>query len=493
MPPVSVTNDQNSDTKNESDDNSANHNNTEAANSETSDNTEKESDILDENKDKDLIKKIDEGFVSDGSETKVKANSDKQQPKQDKKLMNDKSAKEIDDNNHKKPVSQNIYDNIPEPPVSKVNGVSAPIQVLQQIELNETLKSHAINDKRLAPVAANVPYGEYPVSPIKYTGPVTPIQKLETVSLQEAKQYALERAKNGQISDPITKGEEHTKILEQIHVSIPVQQLDINSIEDTKPHPPSTKPIPTNTRPVQPKPTPSKPVFHSSLSPKPVRLEPLSRTPSQSPKVSPKYSPKPSPKQSPVPSRDASKERYTQEQNGTRPSRIDIPLRKDILSRNSKHTSKESPKEVSKDDLKSPKNDNIPQTDKTPLPKSTTKQVNVNNNKKQPIFASPELSADVDLFTSTSPFSKTKGPSDFSHKLIALCRKSDWVGVDTVIKYAIKHNIDPELNAISESSGWTPVMFAVKDNRIQIVEQLLDLGYPVNIKAKVRISFYLYK
>jgi len=80
---------------------------------------------------------------------------------------------------------------------------------------------------------------------------------------------------------------------------------------------------------------------------------------------------------------------------------------------------------------------------------------------------------------------KNKGPSDFSHKLIALCRKGDWVGVDTVIKYAIKHNVDPDLNTVSESSGWTPIMFAVKDNRIQIVEQLIDLGYPVNTKAKV--------
>nr|XP_046909522.1 uncharacterized protein LOC124490979 [Dermatophagoides farinae] len=88
-----------------------------------------------------------------------------------------------------------------------------------------------------------------------------------------------------------------------------------------------------------------------------------------------------------------------------------------------------------------------------------------------------------------SPSSRTtKNISDYGHKLVALCRKGDWVGVDTIIKYINKYNVEFDKTAVSETTGWSPLMFAVRDNRIQISEQLIDLGIPINTKAKDGIT-----
>ena len=87
-----------------------------------------------------------------------------------------------------------------------------------------------------------------------------------------------------------------------------------------------------------------------------------------------------------------------------------------------------------------------------------------------------------------SPSSRAaKNVSDYGQKLVALCRKGDWVGVDTVIKYINKYNVEFDSEAVSDNTGWSPLMFAVKDNRIQIVEQLIDIGYSVNARAKVSL------
>lgn len=90
------------------------------------------------------------------------------------------------------------------------------------------------------------------------------------------------------------------------------------------------------------------------------------------------------------------------------------------------------------------------------------------------------------LMDGTSPASRaTKNINDYGYKLVALCRKGDWVGVDTVIKFIYKSNVEYDKDAASETTGWTPLMFAVRENRIQIVEQLIDLQFNVNARAKV--------
>lgn len=96
------------------------------------------------------------------------------------------------------------------------------------------------------------------------------------------------------------------------------------------------------------------------------------------------------------------------------------------------------------------------------------------------------------LMDGQSPASRAaKKNDDYGFKLVALCRKGDWVGVDTVIKFINKSNVEYDKDAASETTGWTPLMFAVRENRIQIVEQLIDLQFNVNARAKVCVTFSL--
>jgi hypothetical protein len=453
MPPVRIQEEDN-DNNNSNEDNNNN-----KTNGEVSDKSENEIQISDEDKakdkdkdkvkvkdkDKDIDKKLDEGFVSDGSEKKIsKSETDK---KSDKLMNGDISA-------------TNNYENVSKSPKKHVTFTQMDIKSVN----TET-------EKKMAPVPKDI-YGTFPVSPIKFSGPKTPIQKLQTVSLKEA-QKEVEKSKMDSNDIKELPKPEPTKILDQIHVSIPVQQLDIRTpihvsqSQEPQPH----------------KPQPSVALPQTTLYPKSVKLEPIgSRSPSRSrspPKISTHLSPRPSP----VPSRSPSRERDSvvisipsprpSPKSSPRPSRKDIPSRKDVSKQ-----SKDAPTiSVDKSKDRSP----AQKTGRQPPPK------------KPSILHQSTAASDLQQFADMMaiPSNKNKGPADFSHKLIALCRKGDWVGVDTVIKYAIKHNVEPDLNVVSEHSGWTPIMFAVKDNRIQIVEQLLDLEYPVNTKAKVQINTLL--
>lgn len=440
MPPVRIQEEDNENNNNSNEDKNNN-----KTNGEVSDKSENEIQISDDDKDKDVDKKLDEGFVSDGSEKKISKSE-----KSDRLVNGDISPP--------KPIAQNIDENLPKSPKKHVTFTQMDIK---------SINGNTETDKKMAPVPKDA-YGTFPASPIKFSGPITPIQKLQTVSLKEAQKEA-EKSKMESNDIRELPKPEPTKILDQIHVSIPVQQLDIRTPIHVSQSP----------EPQPHKPMPSKALPQTTLYPNSVKLEPIeSRSPSRSrspPKVSNQLSPRPSP----VPSRSPSRERDSvvipissprpSPGSSPRPSRKDIPSRKDV--------SKQSKDGITISVDKSKDRSPTQRTGRQPPPKKPSI-----HNQSAAVLDLHQLAEMM-----ANPSNKNKGPADFSHKLIALCRKGDWVGVDTVIKYAIKHNIDPDLNAVSESSGWTPIMFAVKDNRIQIVEQLIDLGYPVNTKAKVNI------
>ena len=438
-------------------------------NGENSDKSETESEVRNKEKDSESDKRLDEGFVSDGSEKKV--------------------VKKPSQGSPKRPIAQNIYENLPTSP-SKRTSDKTPGQVLQQVEVGDVINNNNKNhvdsngERRLAPAPKDV-YGQFPASPYKYSGPETPIQPLQMVTLKETQdqvKWSKEQPDGKRPAKP------QTKMLEQLHVSIPVEQLDINAPIPISPsHPPSSPP---RMRPS--KPTPSKPMTKTSLTPKPVHLDAIpSPVPTRSPARSPnraapvQASPKPvhlAPKASPTPSRSPSRERApapTSKGDATpRLSRKDIPQRKDAQK-----TAKDTPGKPSKD-RKDSKERSLSK-DRSPASQKHRQSLRKQSSEQsQGLLDMTYMSEPV----STSPSfaaSRNKPPPDFSHKLIALSRKGDWVGVDTILKWAFKNNVEPDVNAVSENSGWSPLMYAVKENRIQIVEQLLDLGYPVNLRAKV--------
>uniref|UniRef100_T1JXK5 Ion transport domain-containing protein n=1 Tax=Tetranychus urticae TaxID=32264 RepID=T1JXK5_TETUR len=81
----------------------------------------------------------------------------------------------------------------------------------------------------------------------------------------------------------------------------------------------------------------------------------------------------------------------------------------------------------------------------------------------------------------TDPGLNAKSLISPSQRLIALCRREEWLAVDTLL-----HQTDPsffDVNIVSEGNLWTPLMFAARDNRVNVIEKLVDIGYNVNSRA----------
>lgn len=239
------------------------------------------------------------------------------------------------------------------------------------------------------------------------------------------------------------------------------------------------------------------------------KLSPAAKTSgaARSPKISPRQSPKPiAKKQLPltdkteqkllapaepsetsgaVPATDVSGE----EKKSTRLPRSEMPTRKQRMQQRKQQQAAASGR----------KTDEGTDADKKPMDDEVSKHSSSRSGSRERGPLSRDTSKDVSGGTKgsrkqslmdQSPSSKAqKNINDYGYKLVALCRKGDWVGVDTIIKYINKYNVEFEKGAISETTGWSPLMFAVRDNRIQIVEQLIDLGIPINTKAKVNNDY----
>ncbi|XP_043191074.1 uncharacterized protein LOC122364585 [Amphibalanus amphitrite] len=69
-------------------------------------------------------------------------------------------------------------------------------------------------------------------------------------------------------------------------------------------------------------------------------------------------------------------------------------------------------------------------------------------------------------------------------RTLALCQRSDWVAVEQSLKSveraAQEANIDNPLADIADENGYTPLMYAAKDNRVMVVDKLIELGCNVN-------------
>lgn len=73
-------------------------------------------------------------------------------------------------------------------------------------------------------------------------------------------------------------------------------------------------------------------------------------------------------------------------------------------------------------------------------------------------------------------------PQRMAGQIALACRKNDWNEVERLLKLIRHEGLD--INLVSEVSGWSPVHYATKENRLNILEKLLDIGYNVNAKAK---------
>ncbi|XP_074641301.1 uncharacterized protein LOC141899048 [Tubulanus polymorphus] len=68
------------------------------------------------------------------------------------------------------------------------------------------------------------------------------------------------------------------------------------------------------------------------------------------------------------------------------------------------------------------------------------------------------------------------------NRILSLCQKGDWVLLDQTLRNIDKGN--PDLSLADENTGITPLMIAVRENKLVIAERLIDLGANINDKAK---------
>ncbi|KAI1299277.1 Ankyrin-3 [Halotydeus destructor] len=99
--------------------------------------------------------------------------------------------------------------------------------------------------------------------------------------------------------------------------------------------------------------------------------------------------------------------------------------------------------------------------------KETTKQKNVAPKAKKEDQAVGELEEPVEPENSAQAW---------AGRLIACCKRGEWSHLDAILKQIpAKTGVDTAL--VTQSAAWNPVHFAAKENRMNAIEKLLDLGY----------------
>ncbi|KAH7955219.1 hypothetical protein HPB49_025530 [Dermacentor silvarum] len=76
----------------------------------------------------------------------------------------------------------------------------------------------------------------------------------------------------------------------------------------------------------------------------------------------------------------------------------------------------------------------------------------------------------------------TTANAELALKILNMSRRGDWLGVDALLKHVEKGDLPADL--ADEATGFTPLMYAVKDSRVGLADKFIDLGANVNAKSK---------
>lgn len=74
-------------------------------------------------------------------------------------------------------------------------------------------------------------------------------------------------------------------------------------------------------------------------------------------------------------------------------------------------------------------------------------------------------------------------PREAAARIVAACRKNDWITVDTLLKTMYPGDIDTTI--VTEANNYSPIHYAAKENRVNILMKLVEMGYNLNAKGKV--------
>ncbi|KAJ8936153.1 hypothetical protein NQ318_010564, partial [Aromia moschata] len=92
--------------------------------------------------------------------------------------------------------------------------------------------------------------------------------------------------------------------------------------------------------------------------------------------------------------------------------------------------------------------------------------------------------------TSSKPQSAGANVRDAAQRILSLCQKGEWGSVDQILKSMEKSianagedaNTSPLAGVLDSTTGMTPLMYAVKDNRTSLIDRLIELGSDVGAR-----------
>nr|CAH7722319.1 unnamed protein product [Callosobruchus chinensis] len=87
---------------------------------------------------------------------------------------------------------------------------------------------------------------------------------------------------------------------------------------------------------------------------------------------------------------------------------------------------------------------------------------------------------------SSKPQSAGATARDAAQRLLTMCQKGEWAPVDQILKAMEKAvaqaGEDANTHPLAGTSGMTPLMYAVKDNRTSLIDKMIDLGSDVGAR-----------
>ncbi|GFO37183.1 ankyrin-1 [Plakobranchus ocellatus] len=89
-----------------------------------------------------------------------------------------------------------------------------------------------------------------------------------------------------------------------------------------------------------------------------------------------------------------------------------------------------------------------------------------------------------EISDSSSEGSAPVKPRPAGSSILALCRRGDWLAVEKRLR-SLDGKKCKQLSELDKGSGLSPLMLAVQDNRLSVLEAIMDTGADVNQKTPV--------
>lgn len=133
----------------------------------------------------------------------------------------------------------------------------------------------------------------------------------------------------------------------------------------------------------------------------------------------------------------------------------------------------------------------VNQNDAQPIDSNAAKKPGINNVNKASVRTNVRPAPVIALAKNSKTNVVKKGETKAKpakpgpEKFIELCKKGSWIRVLELMDEFPSENNNIGLSSVDPVSGYSPIMFAVKSARIDVIEKMINYGFLINIQAKV--------